>query len=175
MLDRFRKKTPDAHPNQRALGATENALMKLSQRFAGLSRVGEILHLQGPYISLERLNEAVARLQRRHPALRSRLRAHPTNRGCFVLEEDETLRLPVEELARKREERSTFGLQEWRKREKDPINIGDPLIKIWLLQVTNREGVQEKGQQMRVVLGSERQGRRGWLSRDNDHVRAQYL
>ena len=129
------KKAPAADPKQHVCSPTENGMIRVSQRFNGLSRLGEVLHLQGPYISLEQLNGAVARLQRRHPVLRSRLQVHPINRDCFVLEEDETLRLPVEELARKREERASFWLQEWSKREKEPINIGEPLAKLWLLQV----------------------------------------
>ena len=128
------KKAPDNDPKQRPLSPTENALIKLTQRFHGLGRLGEVLHLQGPYISLEQLHEAVARLQRRHPALRSRLQVHPTNRDRFALEEDETLRLPIEELSRKREEHASFWLQEWPKRENEPINIGDALAKLWLLQ-----------------------------------------
>jgi hypothetical protein len=128
----------DTESKQRACSPTENVLIKMTQRFHGMSRLGEVLHLQGPHISLEQLNGAVARLQRRHPALRSRLRAHPTKRDCFMFEEDETLRLPVEELARKREEHDTFWMQEWPRREKEPINMGDPLAKLWLLQVKVR-------------------------------------
>lgn len=135
MFSCLSKKAPDINPTQHVCSPTENALIKVTRRFHGATRLGEVLYLQGPYISLEQLNKAVARLQHRHPVLRSRLQAHPTNRNCFVFEEDETLRLPVEELARKREERATFWLQEWPKREKEPINIGDPLAKLWLLQV----------------------------------------
>lgn len=135
MLRRLGRKAPDADPKQHVCSPAENALIQLSQRIHGLSRLGEVLHLQGPHISLEQLNRAVVRLQRRHPVLRSRLQIHPTKRDCFVFEEDETLRLPVEELARKREEHASFWSQEWPKREKEPINIGDPLAKLWLLQV----------------------------------------
>ncbi|CAF1058360.1 unnamed protein product [Adineta ricciae] len=133
----FRKRAFDTSPEKHVCTSTENALIKLTQRFHGVSRLGEVLYLQGPYISLEQLNAAVARLQRRHPALRSRLRAHPTNRDCFMFEEDEKLQLPIEELPRKREERNHFWLQEWPRREKDPINIGDPMAKLWLLQDPN--------------------------------------
>ena len=139
----FGRKASDANPKQHVCGPSENALIRLTQRIHGLSRLGEVLHLQGPYISLERLNRAVLRLQHRHPILRSRLQIHPTKRDCCVFEEDETLRLPVEELVRKREERASFWLQEWPKREKEPINIGDPLAKLWLLQV--RVGSCEHG------------------------------
>ena len=110
-------------------------MIKLSQRCHSVTRLGEVLHLQGPYISLEQLNRAVARLQRRYPPLRCRLQVHPTKHDCFVLEEDEALQLPIEELPRKREERESFWQQEWPKREKEPLNIGDPLAKLWLLQV----------------------------------------
>ncbi|UJR18061.1 hypothetical protein I4U23_004961 [Adineta vaga] len=134
MFHYFSKEAPDVDPKQHVCSRTENGMIRVSQRFNGFSRLGEVLHLQGPYISLEQLNGAVARLQRRHPVLRSRLQAHPTIRDWFVLEEDEMLRLPVEELARKREERDSFWLQEWPKREKEPINIGEPLAKLWLLQ-----------------------------------------
>ncbi|CAF1113800.1 unnamed protein product [Didymodactylos carnosus] len=134
MLRYLWRKAPDAGPKQHVCGPAENMMIKISQRFHGAMRMGEVLHLQGPYISLEQLNRAVALLQRRHPVLRSRLRTHPTKRDCFVLEEDEALRLPVEELARKREEHASFWLQEWPKREKEPINIGEPLAKLWLLQ-----------------------------------------
>ena len=136
MSSNFRRKISDAGEKQHVCSATENALIKLAQRFNGLSRLGEVLYLQGPYISLAQLNEAAVRLQRRHPALRSRLRVHPNNRDCFVLEEDENMRLPVEELARKRDERSSFWIQEWGKWEREPINVGDPLAKLWLLQVS---------------------------------------
>ncbi|CAF0981338.1 unnamed protein product [Adineta ricciae] len=47
------------------------------------------------------------------------------------------LQLPVEELPRKREERDRFWLQEWPRREKEPINIGDSMAKLWLLQDPN--------------------------------------
>ena len=130
-----RKRASVSSPKQHVCTSTENALIKLTQRFHGVSRLGEVLYLQGPYISLGQLSTAVARLQRRHPVLRSRLQTHPTNRDRFVFEEDETLRLPVEELPRKREAREHFWLQEWPKREKEPINIGDPMAKLWLLQV----------------------------------------
>lgn len=138
----FRKRASDASAKQHVCTSTENALVKLTQRFHGVSRLGEVLYLQGPHISFEQLNGAVARLQRRHPALRSRLRAHPTNRDRFVFEEDETLRLPIEELSRKREDREHFWLQEWAKREKESINIGDPMAKLWLLQVRVRSSAR---------------------------------
>lgn len=134
-MPRRRRKAPDGDPKQHVCNLRENIMTKITERFHGLSRMGQVLYLQGPYISLEQLNMAAARLQRRHPVLRSRRRAHATKRDCYVLEEDETLRIPVEELVRKREERQTFWQREWPKREKEPINVGDPFAKLWLLQV----------------------------------------
>ena len=116
--------------------------MKASQRYQGLGRVGEILRLEGPYISTEQLNAAIVRLQRRHPVLRSRLQLHPHNSNAYVLEPDDTLRLEVEEISRKRTEQFDFWLNEWRRREKDPIGIGDALIKFWLLQVRTELSVR---------------------------------
>ena len=125
----------NADSKQRACSPTENALITVTQRLNGVTRLGEVLHLQGPYISLEQLNAAVARLQRRHPALRSRLQAHPTKRNCFMFEEDAMMQLPVKEIPRKRDEHASFWAQEWPKYEKDPINIGDPFARLWLFQV----------------------------------------
>lgn len=128
------KSTVD-HSKQRVFGPAENVLMKGSQRYQGLGRVGEILRLEGPYISTEQLNGVLVRLQRRHPVLRSRLQLHPHNPNAFIFEQDDTLRLEVEEISRKRTEHFDVWLNEWRRREKEPTSIGDALIKFWLLQV----------------------------------------
>lgn len=129
------KSSSIVNPKQHILGPSENVFMKTSNRFQGSGRVGEILHLEGPYISLEQLNKAVIRLQRRHPVLRSRLKLHPSDPNSFILEEDETLQLQIEEIPRKRHDHLDFWRQEWRKHEKKPTNIGDGLARIWLLQV----------------------------------------
>ncbi|CAF1672622.1 unnamed protein product, partial [Adineta ricciae] len=63
---------------QRILGTAENALIETSRQHQGHMKVGEVLHLQGPYISLDMLIAAINRLQRRHPFLRSRLENNST-------------------------------------------------------------------------------------------------
>lgn len=120
---------------QHVLNPSENVFMRISQRYQGSGRVGEILHLEGPYISLEQLNKAINRLQRRHPVLRSRLKLHPSNPNSFIVEEDETLQLEVKELPRNRRDHLDFWHREWRMHEKEPTNVGDGLARIWLLQV----------------------------------------
>ncbi|CAF3442727.1 unnamed protein product [Rotaria socialis] len=126
--------SPIVNSKQHALGPTANVFMKTSQLYQGSGRVGEILHLEGPCISLDQLKKVIARLQRRHPVLRSRLKVHPSNPNHFILEEDETLQLQVEEIPRKRHDCLDSWLQEWRKREKEPTNIGEGLVRVWLLQ-----------------------------------------
>jgi hypothetical protein len=98
-------------------------------------KVGEVLHLQGPYISLEKLASVVRRLQCRHPFLRSRLKTNPAKPDSYLMEEDDTLRLKIREIPRKRDDHLNFWREEWRKREKEPAVIGQGLTEIWLLQV----------------------------------------
>lgn len=127
--------TAPLEPQQRMLGAAANVLMKASQNFNGHGRVGIILRLRGPMISLEQLKRAVNRLQQRHPAMRSRLQMHPSVANTYILEEDANLQLQIEEIQRNREDHLNFWSDEWKQREKQPIHIGDPLIRFWISQV----------------------------------------
>ena len=121
--------------NQRLLGSAENVFMQTSQQSKGDVRFGHVLHLQGPYISLELLSAAVRHLQHRHPVLRSRLQLNPAKANRFLLEEDQTLELTIREIARNRADHMNFWLQEWRNREKETTPIGQGLAQFWLLQV----------------------------------------
>jgi hypothetical protein len=120
-------KSPDVIPKQRLLGSAENGFMMASQRFKGHTKIGEVLHLQGPHISLEVLSVAVNHLQRRHPVLRSRLQTNPEKLNSYLLEEDNTLQPTIREILRKRTENTTFWRQEWREREKGSAVIGQGL------------------------------------------------
>ncbi len=133
--------SPIVNPKQRVFGVAENALIKTSLQHQGYMRVGEVLQLQGPHISLGMLESAVACLQRRHPFLRSRLQINPAKPDSYLMEEDNTLRLNIQEIARKREDHLNFWCQEWREREKQPAVIGQGLAEFWLLQV--QEGSHE--------------------------------
>ena len=135
MLSRLRQRSPPVNPKQRIFGSAENTIMRVSQQRQGFMKVLEVLHLQGPHISLEELEAAVYRLQRRHPFLRSGLQINPSAPDSFLVEEDDTLRLKIREIPRKREEHLTFWRQEWREHEKDTIAIGQGLAEFWLLQV----------------------------------------
>ncbi|CAF4380234.1 unnamed protein product [Rotaria magnacalcarata] len=104
----FYRGSHDVNPNQRILGSVENAIMKLSQQHQGYMKVVEVLHLQGPYISVETLTAAVERLQRRHPILRSRLRMHIVTPDSYLLDEDDILRLKIREIPRNCEEYLNF-------------------------------------------------------------------
>ncbi|CAF3311531.1 unnamed protein product [Rotaria socialis] len=117
--------------------------MKLSQQQQGYMKVVEVLHLQGPYISMEMLTAAVGRLQRRHPILRSRLRMRSVEPGSYLLDEDDTLRLTIREIPRNRDEYLHFWRTEWRKREKKTTVIGEGLVEFWLLQDPNDNGPRE--------------------------------
>ncbi len=66
----------------------------------GNSKLGEVLHLQGPHISLEMLESTIGYLERRHPFLRSRLKINPTKLDSYLMEEDNTLRLNIYESVR---------------------------------------------------------------------------
>lgn len=116
------------------LGSAENSLMQASQNHQGYMKVGQVLHLQGPYIRLEALHTAVKKLQGRHPSLRSRLRRIPEQTDSYFLEEDETLELNIIEVERKRFDHLTFWKKEWRQREKIITPIGHGLAEFWLLQ-----------------------------------------
>ncbi|CAF1018013.1 unnamed protein product [Adineta steineri] len=129
-----RNNSPVDKKNQRLLGSMENAYMKSSQKYQGLTRLCEVLHLQGPYISLETLSKAAGKLQQRHPTLRSRLQRNAQTAHSYYLEEDNTLQLKIIEIPRKRSDHQTFWKQEWRKREKSTTAIGDGLAEFWLLQ-----------------------------------------
>src|ERR1700722_13159665 len=135
MFTWFRRSSPAVDPKQRVLSPVENILIKASQQHQGYMKVGEVLHLQGPRISLETLAAAVGRLQLRHPVLRSRLQNNPANLDSYLLEEDDTLRLEILERPRKRDDHLTFWRREWRERERETTIVGQGLAKFWLLQV----------------------------------------
>jgi hypothetical protein len=134
-MSNFNRSTPTTNPNQRILGLAENALVNASLKHQGYMKVGEVLHLQGPHISMEALVSAVNRLQCRHPFLRSRIRNNPAEPDTYFMEEDNTLRLKIREIPRKRDDHLNFWRQEWREREKDLPMIGQGLAEFWLLQV----------------------------------------
>jgi hypothetical protein len=135
MFSKFRRSSPAVNPKQRVLGLAENALIKTSLQHQGFMKVCEVLHLQGPHISLETLVTAVGRLQCRHPFLRSRLQVNPTKPDSYLMEEDNTLQLKIREISRKRDDHLNFWRQEWREREKEPAVVGQGLAEFWLLQV----------------------------------------
>jgi len=135
MLSRFRPSSPTVNPKQRVFGLAENAVIQSSIQHQGFMKVGEVLHLQGPHISVEILASAIGRLQVRHPFLRSRLQMNPAKPNSYLMEEDDTLRLKIEEIPRKRDDHLNFWRQEWREREKEPAVIGQGLAEFWLLQV----------------------------------------
>ena len=120
---------------QRLMGPAENALIATSQQHLGYMKVGEVLHLQGPYIPIENFVLAVRSLQRRHPFLRSRLENNPAKPGTYLLQEDHSLHLNVIEILRSRSDHANFWRQEWKVREKEPAVIGQGLAEFWLLQV----------------------------------------
>jgi hypothetical protein len=136
MFSWFRQNNfPVVNQKQRLLGSAEHALMQASQQHQGYMKVGEVLHLQGPRISLEALSIAVNHLQHRHPVLRSRLQIDSQKPDTYLLEEDDTLQLRIREIPRKRAEHLMFWQQEWREREKETTAIGQGLAEFWLLQV----------------------------------------
>ena len=126
-----------AHINskQRLFGSAENALMHASQQYRGNWKFGEVLHLEGPYISLEVFSMAIHCLQRRHPVLRSRLQMNSKKPNSYLIEEDDALQLKIRDIPRKRADYLTFWQEEWRKREKETTAIGEGLVEFWLLQV----------------------------------------
>ena len=134
-MSRFRRNSPTVNSKQRVLGLAENALVMTSLQHQGFMKVGEVLHLEGPHISLEVLSRAVACLQRRHPVLRSRLQLSPQKPGTYLLEEDDTLQLKIREIPRKRTDHLIFWREEWREREKETTVISQGLAEFWLLQV----------------------------------------
>jgi hypothetical protein len=138
MVSRFQRNSTTINPKQRVLGSAENALTKTSMLYQGHMKVGEVLHLQGPHISLETLTSAVSLLQRRHAFLRSRLQNNPAKPDSYLMEEDDTFRLKIREISRSRDDHLNFWRQEWRQQEKEPATIGQGLAEIWLLQVQYR-------------------------------------
>ena len=136
MFSWFRQNNvPVANQKQRLFGSAENALMQASQQHQGYMKFGEVLHLEGPYISREALSTAIGFLQRRHPMLRSRLQINPEKPNSYLLEEDDTLQLKIREIPRKRADNLVFWQQEWREREKETTIIGHGLAEFWILQV----------------------------------------
>ncbi len=135
MFSRFRRSQSNVNPKQRIFGLAENALIKTSLLHQGYMKVGQVLHLQGPHISLETLKSAVSHLQRRHPFLRSRLQSIPGKSHTYMMEEDDTLCLKIREIPRQRDNYLNFWRQEWREREKEAAVVGEGLAEFWLLQV----------------------------------------
>ena len=143
--------TSTSNSKQRIFSPSENGLINISIQHLGSLRVGEVLRLQGPYISFETFEAAVHCLQRRHPFLRSRLKNNPAEANTYLFEEDTTLRLKIREIPRKRDEHLDFWKQEWREREKDIPVIGEGLVGFWLLQdPDDREN--DDGQREIVVI-----------------------
>ena len=127
----------------RVFSFNENAILNVSMKYSGLGRVGVLLRLRGPFISLEALETAVGCLQRRHPFLRSRLKNNPASSNSYFMEEDSTLRLKIREIPRKRDQDLNFWKQEWREREKDMPIVGEGLAEFWLLQDPDDQGLRE--------------------------------
>lgn len=111
--------------------------MKLSLQRHGYMKVGELLFLQGPQITIEHLRSAIRLLQKRHPFLRSRLQENPTKPDTFLMEEDENVQLNVREMTRNRNEYREFWRRIYRENEKQVPRIGEPLVEFWLLQDPN--------------------------------------
>ncbi|CAF4932500.1 unnamed protein product [Rotaria sp. Silwood1] len=131
----FRKQnSPTVNQKQRLLSSLENGMIQASQQYKGYSKIGEVLHLQGPHISLKALSTAIGHLQRRHPVLRSRLQINREKTNSYFLEEDDTLQLRIREMPRKRADHMILWRQEWREREKETTVIGQGLAEFWLLQ-----------------------------------------
>ncbi|CAF3728959.1 unnamed protein product [Rotaria sordida] len=151
MFTWFQSSSSPVNPRQRMLGSAENALMKASQRYQGYMKIGEVLHLQGPYISLETLTMAISRLQRRHPVLRSRLENDPTNSERYLLVEDDTLCLEILQIPRKRADHLSFWSHEWRERERETTNIGQGLVKFWLLQDPNDDDDENAPRELVII------------------------
>lgn len=124
-----------SNKTQRVFGAAANGMMQASQQYQGHVKIGEVLHLEGPRISLEELSGAIHCLQRRHPVLRSRLQIHPDKQNVYLLEEDDTLRLRVREISRKSVDHLVAWRREWKEREKEITAIGQGLAEFWLFQV----------------------------------------
>lgn len=135
MTTNVRESSSTVNVKQRVFGPAENSLIRTSLQFQGYMKVGEVLHLQGPHISLEMLESAIHRLQCRHPFLRSRLQINPAKRDTYLMEEDNTFRLKIREIFRKRDDHLDSWKQEWRKYEKNAPVIGEGLVEFWLLQV----------------------------------------
>ncbi|CAF0827245.1 unnamed protein product [Adineta ricciae] len=143
----------DADPKQHLMGSAENALMQASHRFQGYMKFGEVLHLQGPWISVDMLSRAICHLQRRHPILRTRLRMVSDKSDSFFLEEDETVRLKIRDIARKRTDCQTFWRDEWRQRERDTTAVGEGLVEFWLLQ--DPEDIKNNNSPQEIMVISE--------------------
>lgn len=139
-----KKRSSISRLRQRVMGAAENALVVTSQQRGGYMKVGEVLHLRGPFIPVEMLIEAVSLLQLRHPFLRSRLKNNPEKINTFLMEEDFNLQLKIIEIGRRRDEHESFWKHEWRAREKEPAVVGEGLAEFWLLQVNRRRRRRER-------------------------------
>lgn len=136
MFGWFEKKTSSIlNEEQQSLGTTANVLIQASRQYQGYMKVGEVLHLQGPHISMKTLSTAIRCLQRRHPVLRSRLQINPKKSNNYLLVEDDMLQLKIREVSRRRIDHSIFWRQLWREWEKQTLIIGQGLVEFWLLQV----------------------------------------
>ncbi|CAF0982264.1 unnamed protein product [Adineta ricciae] len=136
---------------QRLMGPAENALIATSQQHLGYMKVGEVLHLQGPYIPIENFISAVRRLQLRHPFLRSRLESNPAKPGTYLLQEDHSLDLNVIELLRNRSDHANFWREQWKIREKEPAVVGQGLAEFWLLQDPNDDNDDNSPREIVVI------------------------
>ncbi|UJR12767.1 hypothetical protein I4U23_016941 [Adineta vaga] len=136
---------------QRLLSPAENALIRTSLQHQGYMRLGQVLHLQGPYISLETLASVISHLQRRHPFLRSRLKINPTKPDTYLMEEDETLRLKIREIPRKHDSHLYFWREEWRKYEKHMLVIGEGLAEFWLLQDPDHVDMENSSREIVLI------------------------
>ncbi|CAF0775620.1 unnamed protein product [Adineta steineri] len=134
MSSDFHQDLPVNDVRQRLLSPAENALIRTSLQHQGYMRLGQVLHLQGPYISLETLTSVIGHLQHRHPFLRSRLKINPTKPDTYLMEEDETLRLKIREIPRRHDRHLDLWREEWHKHEKQIPIIGEGLAEFWLLQ-----------------------------------------
>ncbi|CAF1183654.1 unnamed protein product [Adineta steineri] len=151
MLSKSHDSPSSFEPKQRLLGPAENGILRISQQFQGYQKAGQVLHLQGPYISLETLSSVISRLQCRHPFLRSRLQISSTEPDSYLMEEDDTLCLKILEIARKNADHLHFWRQAWKEREKDTIVIGQGLAEFWLLQDATDQNIEDSPREIVIV------------------------
>ncbi|UJR19412.1 hypothetical protein I4U23_022542 [Adineta vaga] len=151
MTTKGRRRASLKQLKQRLMGSAENALVTTSQQHLGYMKVGEVLHLHGPYIPIENFILAVRRLQLRHPFLRSRLEMNSAKSGTYLLQEDYSLDLNIIEIPRNRSDHANFWQQEWKLREKEPAVIGQGLAEFWLLQDPNDDNDDSSPREIVVI------------------------